>query len=270
MKIKKYFLLVALGAIVSIQSIYAQVDNDVPANAEPGKCYARCYVPDQYDQQTTQIIDRQASQKIIIIPATYETVIDTILEFPARLETKVVPPEYQMVAETIMVAATTTKWVKGNADASCLNENPDNCRVLCLVQIPAQYKVQSARRLVTPAYTQQIEIPASYKYMPRKVLKTEETQQALEIPATFKTVTQNILVKKGGFSEWKEVLCANQLTEQRITMIQKALLDKGYNPGPIDNIFGPQTKSALLKYQIDNNLPQGNLNLETLTSLGVQ
>ena len=44
----------------------------------------------------------------------------------------------------------------------------------------------------------------------------------------------------------------------------------GYNnPGPIDNILGSQTKSALLQYQKDKNLPQGNLNLETLKSLGV-
>lgn len=30
--------------------------------------------------------------------------------------------------------------------------------------------------------------------------------------------------------------------------VQQALLNAGYDPGPIDGIFGPQTKSALRKY----------------------
>ena len=54
-----------------------------------------------------------------------------------------------------------------------------------------------------------------------------------------------------------------------IIQIQKALKAKGYDPGPIDDVFGPLTKTALIQYQKDKGLPVGNLNLETLKSLGV-
>ena len=48
--------------------------------------------------------------------------------------------------------------------------------------------------------------------------------------------------------------------------------EKGYDIGPAgeDNIIGVDTKAALRKYQKDNNLPVGNLDFETLKSLGVK
>ena len=47
---------------------------------------------------------------------------------------------------------------------------------------------------------------------------------------------------------------------------------KDYNVGPAgtDNILGKDTRAALLKYQKDNNLPQGNLNVETMKHLGTK
>jgi len=77
------------------------------------------------------------------------------------------------------------------------------------------------------------------------------------------------LVKKGGFSEWREVLCPKDVTTDRITQLQKALRDKGFNPGPIDNVFGAKTKAALIKFQKANGLPVGQLDTQTLEALGV-
>ena len=54
-----------------------------------------------------------------------------------------------------------------------------------------------------------------------------------------------------------------------VRSVQRALRDRGYDPGPIDNVMGSQTKAALTKYQRDNNLPVGQLDFETLNSLGV-
>lgn len=54
-----------------------------------------------------------------------------------------------------------------------------------------------------------------------------------------------------------------------IRQIQDALKKRGYNPGPVDNIFGAQTKAALIKFQKDNGLFVGKLDVETLTALGI-
>jgi peptidoglycan hydrolase-like protein with peptidoglycan-binding domain len=51
---------------------------------------------------------------------------------------------------------------------------------------------------------------------------------------------------------------------------QHALKDKGYDPGALDGIYGPQTQSAIRKFQKESSLPDdGILTLQTLAALGV-
>jgi len=51
---------------------------------------------------------------------------------------------------------------------------------------------------------------------------------------------------------------------------QRALRDLGYHPGPIDGTVGPQTRSALVKYQLAEKLPAtGQLDAETMERLDV-
>ncbi len=43
-----------------------------------------------------------------------------------------------------------------------------------------------------------------------------------------------------------------------VEMLQRILYSIGYNPGPIDGIFGPLTRSAVVRFQLDNGLvPDG-------------
>jgi peptidoglycan hydrolase-like protein with peptidoglycan-binding domain len=65
-------------------------------------------------------------------------------------------------------------------------------------------------------------------------------------------------------------LCGDKVTGYTIRQIQQALKDKGYDPGPVDNILGSRTKAALTKFQKEKNLPVGNLDLDTLKALGVK
>jgi N-acetyl-anhydromuramyl-L-alanine amidase AmpD len=98
---------------------------------------------------------------------------------------------------------------------------------------------------------------------------TPAQERVIEIPGETKTFTSRKLVKEGGFSEYREVLCGNKIDVAKITQIQRALKAAGYEPGPIDNVFGAQTKQALIKFQKDKGLPIGNLDMETLKALNV-
>ena len=52
--------------------------------------------------------------------------------------------------------------------------------------------------------------------------------------------------------------------------VQKALQDKGMDPGPIDGIMGPKTHAALRAFQKDQKLPEtGRADNQTLAKLGV-
>ncbi|MFZ1495905.1 MAG: peptidoglycan-binding domain-containing protein, partial [Saprospiraceae bacterium] len=109
-----------------------------------------------------------------------------------------------------------------------------------------------------------------YKTITRQVVKTPATTREISIPAEYRTVTKSVLKKKGGYNEWKEVLCESKQTPEKIRQIQLALRAKGYDPGPIDNILGSLTRAALEKYQTAMKLPVGKLDTETLRSLGVE
>lgn len=244
--------------------------SEMPPNAEPGKCYARCMVADQYEFKEEQVIDKPASVKMKTIPATYKTVYDTVVVKAAYKKQVVTPAVYDTLSEEVVLKAATTKWVSKTADAECLSADPKDCQVMCLVEVPAEKKTITRRIERTPAQTNTIDIPAVTKVVPRKVIDAPARQEKEDVPATYKTVMKKNLVKKGGYQEWHEILCSQELTSDRIKRIQTSLKSEGYDPGPIDNQFGPKTKEALLKFQQDKGLPMGNLNMETLKALGVQ
>ncbi len=59
------------------------------------------------------------------------------------------------------------------------------------------------------------------------------------------------------------------VTAEQVKKVQQALMRKGYNPGNIDGLFSLQTKDALYKYQVDQKLPIGGFNSDTIKSLGL-
>lgn len=312
---KKITLLFA--AIISSSLGFAQgVASDLPPLV-PGKCYAKCYIADVwgtetekvlvkeasqtisttpavYETKTERVLDKAESKRLVVVPATYKTVTEKVIAKEASTKLVPVAPVYGYETETILVKDATTKWVK-KKDKSCLSANPDDCMIICAVEVPAVYETYKKRVLKTPATTKTIEIPATYKTITSTVVNTPATTKEVVIPATYKNVTSRVLVtpakqtvktipaeyktiskkklvKKGGYTEWKEVVCGgwSGMTQSKIAKVQNALMSKGYNVGPYgaDGILGKDTRSALLKYQVDNNLPQGQLDVETLKHLG--
>jgi len=252
--------------------VFKTVENptDFPPNAVAGKCYARCIAPDQFDYKEEQVIDKPATQKIEKIAAVYETVFDTIIIKPATKKTVTTPSTYETVTEQVLVTPAKQEWVKGKGDVNCLSQNPKDCEVLCLKDIPAVYKTITKKVEKTAAVTNEIEVPAVTKVLPRKKLIQPAAENVIEIPATYKAVMKKVLVAKGGYQEWREVLCEQDITSDKIKNIQLALIREGYDPGPADNVMGAKTKDALMKFQADKGLPSGNLNMETLNALGVK
>jgi hypothetical protein len=60
------------------------------------------------------------------------------------------------------------------------------------------------------------------------------------------------------------------VADSRVEATQERLAQLGYYNGPVDGIFGPTTRDAVAKYQIDNQLDvTGSLSPDTLQSLGV-
>lgn len=64
---------------------------------------------------------------------------------------------------------------------------------------------------------------------------------------------------------------STKLSRETVRNVQQALKDKGYDPGPVDGIMGPNTRAAIKQFQSDNNLPAtGEPDDQTLARLGVE
>lgn len=167
----------------------------------------------------------------------YETSIVEYVEYTGNAEEENV--EVEWVEEAVVERS--TKWEKRRADKNCLSKNPEDCMVWCLVETPAQ----------------------TIRYL---------TVKDTSITSNYRIVEEEIKVitKPGGFTEWKEVICQSDQTPEFYSSLLQALFREGYKVDPNSTIFNQLSKNALVKYQKDNNLPAGQLDMETLDALGVK
>ena len=144
------------------------------------------------------------------------------------------------VEETIiMIEGSNKKWVKKKADRNCLSANPEDCLVWCLVDVPGVYDT---------------------------IVEVLDTALVKDFIVDSVQVIQT--VETGGYTEWKEIVCDSDITEDLYRKVQQGLVDQGYQIDVSGEISG-LTKTALVQFQKENGLPIGALDFETLEALGV-
>jgi len=270
--------------------IYETVSREVLVKPEGSKL---SIVPAQYETRTETVLVKEAAVGYNVVPATYKNVTERILVRPESKKLRVIPAKYGKESKQVLVSPARGAWVKKKKDPNCFSQKPEDCYIACYEEIPAQYRTETYQVLVEPARTVEEVIPAKYETYTRravdqpasvseypidakyktistKILVSPAASSEVIVPAKYKTVTEKVLVREGGYTVWTEILCASQTTSSTVRAVQTALKAAGYNPGPIDGVMGLQTQTALKQFQTDKSLPIGNLNLETLRSLGVK
>ncbi len=243
-------ILILLFAM-SLMGVYAQVDG-LPENPEPGKCYVKCVTEDEFKTETVQVkvrdsykvlkvipakfkwveekvMVKEPSKKLIVHPAQYKWVEVEYVKKEAEKKLKVVPAQLGSSSETVEVFPKTAEW-EYTTYADCKSSDPEDCRVLCYVEKPAQYvtiptkplvkdatveesiipekkAVYKKQVLVKDAWVEEIPVPAEYATIKRLVIDVPAKVEEKVIPAEYKTVEKKVLVKKGGVTSWKEIDC---------------------------------------------------------------
>ena len=227
-------------------------------------------VPAEYKTITKKVIDTPASTRTVEIPAQYSTITKKVVKTPATTRTVEIPAEYTTRSfKVVKNAASTRVDRKPMITRTYTTTNRAGCPDGYTADTGASAAGGGAGSTGTGDCIRVVEIPAEYGTTTRRVVKNPASTRTIEVPAEYATVTRRNLTKKGGFTEWREVLCGDKVTGYTIRQIQSALSAKGYDAGPADNILGARTKAALTKFQKDNNLPVGQLDMETLKALGV-
>jgi hypothetical protein len=140
------------------------------------------------------------------------------------------------------------------------------------VEIPAEYTNRSYQKIAADAVATKSEVAAQYATRSFQKLVSAASTSSTDVPAEYRTITKRQLVKEGGFTEWREIVCEADITTDLIRRVQEALIERGYSVGTAgaDNQMGPGTKAALRKFQEENGLPMGQLDIETLKALGIK
>ncbi len=287
-------------------------NNLLPPKAQPGECYARVFAPAQYKDIEKTVLVKEAGKRIQTVPAVYEWVEEKVLVKEPTEVLKVIPAKYDWVEERVLVKEASSKlieepavyeteyekvlvrdayttWKKGRGPIEKIDDATGE--IMCLVEVPAEYKNVAKRVLVKPAGVRKVAIPAEYKVVRKRVVvesaktatevvpaeyKTirvrkmvkDASEQQFDIPAEYRTIKERQLVSEGEL-EWRPILCETNTTKDVVKRLQVALKDDGFDPGPIDGIVGRQTMAAVKAYQRKNGLAVGQLTLETLKKLGV-
>jgi len=97
------------------------------------------------------------------------------------------------------------------------------------------------------------------------VKDTSQTQQYV-----YETVDYLFPKQKTRWTEWREVLCNNQINSSVILEIAEALHENGFlKEEDINDQINSTFKAGITAYQKDNNLPMGQLDLKTLERLNI-
>ncbi len=182
---------------------------NLPMNAKAGECYARVFEPPQYNSATRQVLSRAASERLEIIPATYEWTQETVMTKPQGIRLETVPATYEWVEQTVVVEpertvltevpakyATETEqvlvkeayttWKKGRGPIERLNEATGE--IMCLVEVPAVYKTVQRTVMTSPPTTREEVIPAKSKAIRKQVMTAPARTVEIEVPAEYETI----------------------------------------------------------------------------------
>ena len=184
--------------------------NSQPPN-EPGNCYAECQVNDiSSHEEEYYVYTGQGDEELVDIETK---------------EIQISPKHYT--------------WIN-KKDKNCLSKNPEDCMILCLMEVPADTL---------------------------RLLVLKDTTQTKNFIIEKLTIYDNISNTQK--TEWRKVVCESDINRILIGKIQNALREKGFYKVVNTYILDEYTKSKLKEFQMDNYLPTGNFNLETMRELGV-
>ena len=207
-----------LNARAERPSNAANAGDLLPPNAAPGECYARVWVEPTYLTRTEQVLAREASTKINVIPAQYGTESKSVLVSAASSRLETIPAVYGTEQETIKVLEGSRKWrIAANSKAAPASKallataaahgiDLDSAKVgMCFHEhyTPTTFKTVT-EQVVKKAATETVSIvPAQYKTVEKQVLVREASTQLKTIPAVYGTESEQV-IDKPAHTIWKK------------------------------------------------------------------
>jgi hypothetical protein len=211
-----------LVATLAANTSFAGTGEDCPPNPEPGKCYEKVLRPEQFETYIEQVLEapahvesrtieavyrleersvlvHEARTESVTIPATYQTVSETVIVRPASVRRQAVLAVYETVTEQVLVRAAHTEWRRGmlldrRETAPGTTMLSPTGEVLCLVEVPAEYRTETRQVLRTPARIVTVTVPEETQTISRQVLVAPSHVDWHQTPAEYRVKLEPVMV----------------------------------------------------------------------------
>lgn len=214
-----------------------------PENPEPGKCYAKCVVPDEFKEEiieiettpsyetlkvvpavyktvSTEVVIKPKSIKYINVPAVYKSVIDTVWTEDPYNKISVKAPEFKLLDKQVEVLPANESWIAGAKDPDCPSIDPNDCRIFHYRKDPAVVRTISVKSIKSPSSVVKARNGGSYKLVKSQVEVKPATTREKVIPAVTKKITKRVLVSD-------ETTRSTTVPAKKINVTKKVLVKKG-------------------------------------------
>lgn len=223
--------------IETIPAVFRQVTKRVMV--KPESSYLEI-VPAQYETVSEQVLIKPETKRLEAVPAQFEMVDERVMVKPPSTKIEVIPAVYEEIEVREIETPAHTAWkpvtdldengsgafssaaptIERFGDYKVLETRVEDTGVMCLVEIPAKYKVTRKRVVKSPASMREIEIPAEYKTVSKRVQTAPATTREVVIPAEYRTVEVVREVRPAGTREVK--IPAEYIEVSEREMVSKA------------------------------------------------
>ena len=201
-------------------------------NTTVGQCFTEYYVAAKFESKEKEVLVKEEAEEIKIAVAQFDQVdtVETIKE--ASKKKVLIKAEYEVIEEKIEVEPAKAVWKKGTGPVSRIDNSTGD--IMCLVQIPAKYKIIKKTVLKTPAKIDSVDIPAITKAFAVSKLVSDATADKVKVPAVYKKVSITSKIEDAKFvwrgeKEGDGVATGNQICLKSIpalkTIIKKQVIE---------------------------------------------
>ncbi len=261
MKFLIHFIFILLPSISFSQTEITRRDS--------GKCYALCYAPYIYRFDTVKAVVTPQHKKIILTPESYLVSTDTVQYATGDTLMLNIPGEYDITEEKMMVAPSKKIWVVVGRDTSCHSQFPEDCNIKEPQTVDAKYKTLTTYNVLQQGGKRRGTGERKFKQVTIYESADPPSKKKITVQATYTTVITKTLISNPNQQIETEVICPEKISQSIIHQIQSRLHDLGYDVDESSSEITSVTNSSLEKFQKQNDLPVGGLNIETLRLLGI-
>ena len=169
-------------------------------SAKIGECFREYYTPAQFAQTEKEVLVKEESEEIKVSKAQFEEVEQIVVVKQSSKKKIYKAPQYETIEEKIEIEPAKAVWKVGEGPISKIDNTTGE--IMCLIQVPAKYKIIKKTVLVSGSTIDLVEVPGETKSLKVSKLVSDATIDKLKIPAEYTKVAITNKVSDAAFT-WR-------------------------------------------------------------------